>query len=67
MTQGVEGLFVVVLYSIDNAVLDMILQDHLADVCDRCAHGSDLDENFASVPAVGDHLPHGFQMADGAG
>ena len=23
MTQGVEGLFVVVLYSIDNAVLDM--------------------------------------------
>ena len=53
--------------SVDDAVLDVVLQDHLADVRDRCAHGCDLDEDLAAVPAVGDHLPHGFQMPDGAG
>ena len=31
------------------------------------AHGGDLDEDLAAVPAVGDHLPHGLQMADGTG
>ena len=31
------------------------------------AHGGDLDEALAAVPAVGDHLPHGLQMADGTG
>ena len=53
--------------SVDDAVLDVVLQDHLADVRDRCAHGGDLDEDLAAVPAVGDHLPHGLQMADGTG
>ena len=30
------------------------------------AHGGDLDEDLAAVPAVGDHLAHRLQMADGA-
>ena len=42
----------------------MILQNHLADVCDRCAHGSDLDENFAAVPAVFHHTFDRFQVSD---
>ena len=66
LTQRVEGLLVVVLDSVDDAVLDVVLQDHLADVRDRCAHGGDLDEALAAVPAVGDQLPHGLQMAEGA-
>ena len=45
----------------------MVLQDHLADVGDRRADRGDLDEDLAAVPAVGDHLPHGLQMADGTG
>ena len=65
--QVADGLLVALLHGIDDAVLDVILQDHLADVGDRCAHGGDLDEHLAAVPAVGDHLPDRFQMADGAG
>ena len=62
-----DGLLIAQLDGGDDAVLDMILEDHLADVGDRRADRSDLDEDLAAVAAVFDHLPHGFQMPDGAG
>ena len=55
------------LHGVDDAVLDMVLQDHLADVGDCRADRGDLDKDLAAVAAVFDHLPHGFQMPDGAG
>ena len=67
LTQRIECLLVVMLDSVDDAVLDMILQDDLADVVDGGADGGDLDENLAAITAALDHPAHGFQMPDGAG
>ena len=47
LTQRVERLLVVVLHGVDDAVLDMVLQDHLADVGDRRADRGDLDKDLA--------------------
>ena len=53
--------------SVDDAVLDVVLQDDLADVVDGGADSGDLDEDLAAITAVLDHPAHGFQMPDGAG
>lgn len=46
-------------------MVDVILEDDLANVVDGGTHGCDLDQYFAAVPAVLDHIAHGFQMSDG--
>lgn len=43
LTQIVQRLLVVVLHGVHKTVLDMILQNDLADVVDGGAHGGDLD------------------------
>ena len=43
LTEAIQGLLVVLLDGVDDAVLDMVLQNHLADIIDGRAHGGDLD------------------------
>ena len=43
LTQIVQRLLVVVLHGVHKTVLDVILQNDLADVVDGGAHGGDLD------------------------
>src|SRR5712692_3733422 len=41
-----------------DAVIDMLLQDHLADLVERRTHGGDLREHVLTVPPF---LPQPFQ------
>mgnify|MGYP000924959321 CR=1 FL=1 len=52
---------------VDDAVLDMVLQNDFADIIDGRAHGGDLNENLRAVAPVFYHFLDRFQMADGAG
>ena len=62
-----KRLLVVLLDGVDDAVLDMVLQNDLADVVDGRAHGGDLDQDLRAVASVLHHLLDRLQMADGAG
>ena len=67
LTEAVQGLLVVLLDGVDDAVLDMVLQNDFADIIDGRAHGGDLNENLRAVAPVFYHFLDRFQMADGAG
>ena len=67
LAEAVKRLFVVPFDRVDDAVLDVVLQNDLADVVDGGADSGDLDEDLAAITAVLDHPAHGFQMPDGAG
>ena len=43
LTEAIQGLLVVLLDGVDDAVLDMVLQNDLSDIVDGRAHGGDLD------------------------
>ena len=43
LTEAIQGLLVVLLDGVDDAVLDMVLQNDLSDIIDGRAHGGDLD------------------------
>ena len=43
LTEAIQGLLVVLLDGVDDAVLDMVLQNDFADIIDGRAHGGDLD------------------------
>ena len=64
--QVFDGLFVVVLHRMDDAVADVVLEDEAADAFDGGVDGGELDEDVAAVAAVFDHLADGFEVADEA-
>ena len=66
LAEAVDRLFVVLLDRVDDAVLDMILQNDLADVVDGGADRRNLNQNLRAVAPILDHLPDRFQMSDGA-
>ena len=66
LTEAVERLLVVLLDRLDDAVLDVVLQNHLADVVDGRADRRNLNQNLRAVAPVLDHLLDRFQMPDGA-
>ena len=63
----VDGLVVTALYRVDEAVLDMILQNRAACAAQRGLDRGELDQNVGAVPLLLHHLPNGLQMADGTG
>ena len=67
LTEAIQGLLVVLLDGVDDAVLDMVLQNDLSDIIDGRAHGGDLDQNLRTVASILHHLLDRLQMADGAG
>ena len=67
LAKAFKRLLVVLFDGIDDTVLDVILQNDLADVVDGRADSCNLDENFRAVPPVFDHLLDRLQMPDGAG
>ena len=66
LAEIVDGLLVALLGGVDDAVLEMVLEDDFAGVVDGTAHGGDLDQNLGTVAAFLHHAAHGLQMADGA-
>ena len=66
LAEAVKRLFVILLDRVDDAVLDMVLQDHLAGVFDGGAYRSDLDEHLGTVTPILDHALDRLQMADRA-
>ena len=66
LAEAVKRLFVVPFDRIDDAVLDMVLQNDLADVVDGRADRRNLNQDLRAVAPVFDHLLDRFQMPDGA-
>ena len=66
LAETVQCLLVVLLDRVDDAVLDMILQNDLADVVDGRADRRNLNQDLRAVAPVLDHLLDRFQMPDGA-
>ena len=66
LAETVQCLLVVLLDRVDDAVLDMILQNDLADVVDGRADCRNLNQDLRAVAPVLDHLLDRFQMPDGA-
>ena len=66
LAETVQCLLVVLLDRVDDAVLDMILQNDLADVVDGRADRRNLTQDLRAVAPVLDHLLDRFQMPDGA-
>ena len=55
------------LHGLDQTVLNVVLQNHLAHVVDGRAHRRNLHQYFRAVAPVFDHALDVLQMADGAG
>ena len=66
LAETVQCLLVVLLDRVDDAVLDVVLQNDLADVVDGRADRRNLNQNLRAVAPVFDHLLERFQMPDGA-
>ena len=66
LAEAVKRLFVVPFDRVDDAVLDMILQNDLADVVDGGTDRRNLNQDLRAVAPVLDHLLDRFQMPDGA-
>ena len=66
LAEAVERLLVVLLDRLYDTVLDVVLQNDLADVVDGRADRRNLNQDLRTVPPVLDHLLDRFQMPDGA-
>ena len=66
LAEAVKRLFVVPFDRVDDAVLDVVLQNDLADVVDGRADRRNLNQDLRAVAPVFDHLLDRFQMPDGA-
>lgn len=66
LAETVQCLLVVLLDRVDDAVLDVVLQNDLADVVDGRADRRNLNQDLRAVAPVLDHLLDRFQMPDGA-
>ena len=66
LAEAVKRLFVVPFDRVDDAVLDVVLQNDLADVVDGRADRRNLNQDLRAVAPVFDHLFDRFQMPDGA-
>ena len=66
LAEAVKRLFVVPFDRVDDAVLDVVLQNDLADVVDGRADRRNLNQDLRAVAPVLDHLLDRFQMPDGA-
>ena len=66
LAEAVQCLLVVPFDRVDDAVLDMILQNDLADVVDGGTDRRNLNQDLRAVAPVFDHLFDRFQMPDGA-
>ena len=66
LAEAVKRLFVVPFDRVDDAVLDVVLQNDLADVVDGRADRRNLNQDLRAVAPVLDHLFDRFQMPDGA-
>jgi hypothetical protein len=67
LAQIFDGLLIAFAGSINNAVLQVILQNHFAGVIDGGAYGGNLNQYFGTVATFFDHALDRLQMADGAG
>lgn len=61
----IETFFVAGLYRVNDAMGDVFFEDEFTDIVDGRTHSGDLNQDFAAVASVGDHIAHGFHMADG--
>ena len=59
-------LFIAGFNGIHHTMIDMILQDQLADVIDRRAYCRNLNQDFVAVTFVRDHVFDGLKMSDRA-
>ena len=66
LAEAVKRLFVILLDRVDDAVLNVVLQNDLADVVDGRADRRNLNQDLRAVAPVFDHLLDRFQMPDGA-
>ena len=66
LAETVQCLLVVLLDRVDDAVLDVVLQNDLADVVDGGTDRRNLNQDLRAVAPVLDHLLDRFQMPDGA-
>ena len=66
LAETVQCLLVVLLDRVDDAELDVVLQNDLADVVDGRADRRNLNQDLRAVAPVLDHLLDRFQMPDGA-
>lgn len=64
VTEVINGLLILMLHRIDDAVLDMILQDHLTHAVQCRFHRRNLYQHFAAVPTGLNHLFDRFHMSD---
>ena len=67
LAQIVDGLLVAFAGGINDAVLQMILKNHLAGIVNGGAHSGDLNKYIRAVAPVLNHASDRLQMADGAG
>ena len=66
LAETVQCLLVVPFDRVDDAVLDVVLQNDLADVVDGRADRRNLNQDLRAVAPVFDDLFDRFQMPDGA-
>ena len=66
LAEAVKRLFVILLDRVDDAVLNVVLQNDLADVVDGGTDRRNLNQDLRAVAPVFDHLFDRFQMPDGA-
>lgn len=67
LTETVDGGLIALLHRVDDTVLNVILENHFADIIDGGADSGNLHQYLGAVPAFFYHLFNRFQVADGPG